>query len=72
MDLGKLRELSEHRVCKECGAEFHTKLATKDSPEIPALAQFCDHITEHQPTVAQWTEAHNKIQKGRESAKGRI
>jgi hypothetical protein len=70
MDLGKLAELGSHRVCQVCGAEFYTIPAQKGEPEIPALVQFSDHITEHQPTGAQWTEAYNKIQRGKESARG--
>jgi hypothetical protein len=70
MDLGKLSELSHHRQCKECGAEFETIPGTKESPEIPALQQFSDHLTEHQPTVAQWTEAYSRIQAAKESRKG--
>jgi hypothetical protein len=60
MDLGKLTELSSHRVCNECGAEFETIPASKEEPEISALVQFSDHLTTHQPTLAQWTEAYLK------------
>jgi hypothetical protein len=60
MDLGKLTELSNRRVCNECGMEFKTIQASKEEPEIPALAQFSDHLTTHQPTLAQWTEAYRK------------
>ena len=70
MDLGKLSELSHHRVCQQCGAEFETILETKGNPGVPALAQFSDHLTEHQPIVAEWTEAYNKIRAGKESQKG--
>lgn len=66
MDLGKLRELSDHRVCLECGAEFNTILATKDTPEQPAMAQWSDHLTIHQPTPAQWAVAHELIQAGKQ------
>ena len=68
MDLGKLRELSEHRICLQCGAEFRTIPATKDAPEVPALAQFSDHSTIHQPTGAQWVEAYDRIQARKKSA----
>jgi DNA/RNA-binding domain of Phe-tRNA-synthetase-like protein len=60
MDLGKLSELSIRRVCQECGAVFET------TKEQTALEQFADHLTEHQPTVAQWTDAYNKIQASKE------
>jgi|HubBroStandDraft_6_1064221.scaffolds.fasta_scaffold03965_7 uncharacterized protein with PIN domain len=69
MDMGKLREISEHRVCPVCRVEFRTIPAKKDEAEVPALWQFSDHLRIHQPTQAQWTEAHNKIQAGKESAK---
>lgn len=62
MDLGKLSDLSQRRVCLECGAQFETIAATKDRDEVSALAQFSDHTTVHNPTGAQWTEAHNRIQ----------
>lgn len=62
MDLGKLSELSEHRVCRECGAEFETIPGTKSSPEVPALQQFSDHLVVHQPRPELWAAAHNKIQ----------
>lgn len=56
MDLGKLRGLSERRVCGECGAEFET------NESQGALEQWSDHLTIHQPTGAQWAEAHLRIQ----------
>jgi len=65
MDLGKLAELSHHRVCQECGAEFES------TESETALAQYADHSRIHQPTQAQWTEAYNKIQAGKERAKRR-
>lgn len=68
MDLGKLRELSDHRVCKQCGAEFRSIPAKNNEAEVPALQQFSDHITIHQPTGAQWTEAYNKIQAGKQKS----
>ena len=61
MDLGKLAELSHHRKCQICGAEFETSVE-----KGAALAQFSDHLTEHQPTAAQWTEAYEKIQAAKE------
>jgi hypothetical protein len=72
MDLGKLSELSHHRKCQECGAEFETIPASKGEPEVPALQQFSDHLTSHQATPTQWGEAYSKIAAGRESARGRL
>ena len=69
MDMGKLAEMAACRKCPVCGEEFRTKPATRDEQEVAALAQFSDHLRIHQPTQAQWTEAHNKIQAGKESAK---
>lgn len=60
MDLGKLSELSEHRKCLVCGEKFDTD---KDGT---ALMKFSDHSTVHNPTGAQWTAAHNKIQAAKE------
>jgi len=64
MDLGKLRELSVHRVCLECGAVFEG-----GGEAGSALAQFADHSVIHQPSAAQWTEAYSRIQAGKERAK---
>ncbi len=63
MDLGKLRELSHHRVCLECGAEFES-----DEKET-ALAKYADHSTQHNPTPEQWANAYEMIQRGKEKAK---
>ena len=62
MDLGKLRELAEHRVCP-CGAEFWTE--ERES----ALQQYADHLMEHYPTPEQWTEAWKRIQALRNAAR---
>jgi len=56
MDLGKLSELSQRRVCGECGAEFET------NSELSAMQQFADHVAVHNPSPAQWAEAHKRIQ----------
>jgi hypothetical protein len=65
MDLGKLAELSHHRKCLECGAEFESN--EKES----ALVQFADHSTIHNPTPEQWAEAYERIQAGKERVKER-
>jgi len=53
------------RTCGYCGAKF------EDLPGKPALEQFSDHQAKHNPSPAEWTEAHKRIQDARESAKGR-
>lgn len=63
MDLGKLAELSHHRKCLVCGAEFESN--EKES----ALAQYADHSTEHNPTPEQWANAYEIIQANKEKAK---
>jgi len=63
MDLGKLRELSEHRVCLQCGAEFWTE-KVKDQPDLTAMQQWSDHLTIHQPTMEQWKGAYEMIRAG--------
>jgi hypothetical protein len=65
MDLGKLSEMSERRVCKECGAEFRT-VRQKDVPDLTAMQQWSDHLAGHQPSPAQWTDAYTLIREGRE------
>ena len=40
------------RRCNTCGAEF------QDLPGKPALEQFSDHQAKHNPSPAEWTEAH--------------
>jgi hypothetical protein len=68
MEMGKLQDLSVHRTCPECGAEFMTKKGT-DGHEIHALEQFSDHLTTHQSTSGQWAEAHHRIQEWNRRAK---
>jgi hypothetical protein len=55
MDLGKLSELSNRRVCQECGAVFKTDEAGM------ALAKYADHSVIHQPTGEQWKKAYDTI-----------
>lgn len=57
------------RVCGVCGAEFMDKPATKDLVALSALEQFSDHTTMHNPSPAQWGEAHRRILAGKERAK---
>ena len=59
----------EVRVCHECGAEFGEIPETKDSPAVTALEQFSDHQGVHNPSPAQWAEAHKRIEAGKERAK---
>jgi len=67
MDLGKLREIADKRVCSQCGEVFRTKEV--DGQQVGALAQYADHSVIHQPSPAQWTEAYAKIQAGKEKKK---
>ena len=69
MDLGKLRKMSEHRVCGVCGMEFWEIPAARGNSAVPVLEQFSDHQATHNPSPAQWVEAHRRIVAGRESAK---
>jgi hypothetical protein len=57
------------RVCKECGVELHEIPKTKDSPAVSELEQFSDHTAIHNPSPAQWAEAHKRIEAGKERAK---
>ncbi len=50
------------RKCNECGFTVNSELVTE-------LRRMSDHLTTHNPTPAQWTEAYNKIQAGKEKAK---
>ena len=45
-----------------CGFRCSTDSAGKDNARIT-------HLTEHNPSPAQWTAAYNLIQQGRERAK---
>ncbi len=63
MDLGKLSEISDHRTCLSCGAQFQTNDAQS------ALEQFSDHSTIHQPTPVQWVRAHTMIQDAKQNHK---
>ena len=59
------------RVCGICWEVFQTIQATREHPQIPALEQFSDHQTTHNPSPVQWWEAHRRIQEAKESRKGR-
>src|ERR1700690_4328205 len=50
------------RVCGICGAEFMDLPGSKDRAAVSALEQFSDHQTMHNPSPAQWGEAHRRIQ----------
>jgi hypothetical protein len=51
------------RVCGVCGEVF------QHSKDKAALDLFADHQTEHNPSPAQWGEAHRRIQIGKDAAK---
>lgn len=53
------------RECGMCGKRFKNKM--EEGKEITALDQFSEHMREHNPSPAQWTEAHQKIQAGNRS-----
>jgi hypothetical protein len=64
MDLGeKLREISQRRTCKVCGAVFET------NENETALVQFAEHSTIHNPRPEQWAKAYDLMQEAREKAK---
>lgn len=60
---------SGERVCGICGEVFQEIPGTKESHQITALDQYADHMATHNPTASQWTEAHRRIQSGKESSK---
>ena len=64
-------QTGEVRRCWECGAEFQEIPATKEKQAVTALEQFVTHTSVHNPSPAAWTEAHSRIQAGKESAKDR-
>jgi hypothetical protein len=47
-----------------CGFRCSTETSGADNARI-------NHLTDHNPTPAQWTEAYNRIQSGKERAKER-
>lgn len=57
------------RVCGICGATFEGEAGTKEKLEVTSLQQFVEHQADHNPSPAQWTEAHNKIQAGKQRQK---
>lgn len=59
------------RVCGTCGAEFQDIKNGKGEVIETGLQQFSDHQASHNASPAQWTEAYNRIQAGKERAKGR-
>jgi hypothetical protein len=60
---------SGDRVCGVCGEVFERIQAKGGNLEISALEQFSNHVTQHNPSPAQWLEAHRRIQSGREMSK---
>jgi hypothetical protein len=51
----------EKRVCGRCGAEFRDEVNQKGEVVVSALEKFSDHQAEHNPSPAQWAEAHRRI-----------
>jgi hypothetical protein len=60
----------ETRTCGICGAKFRDT-EEKGKVTVTALEKFTDHIAEHNPTPDKWTEAHKRIQAGKEWEKER-
>ena len=59
----------ESRVCGQCGAEFEDVPEVRGQVAVSALQQFTDHQASHNPSPAQWAEAHKRIEAGKERAK---
>jgi hypothetical protein len=58
---------TDRRVCGLCGARFKDVVDGKGVVQVSMLEQFSDHQAEHNPTPAQWAEAHHRIQMAKES-----
>jgi hypothetical protein len=59
-------DASGKRVCGKCGAEFEDEFKDGDERkpgQKSAAEQMVTHLAEHNPSAAQWTQAHNLIQK---------
>jgi hypothetical protein len=57
------------RVCGVCGKLIEGMAETKEARAQSALEQFTAHQAEHNPSPALWTEAHKRIQAGKDRAK---
>jgi hypothetical protein len=57
------------RTCGVCGEKFEDVVDAKGNVTNPSLAQFSDHQAFHNPSPAQWAEAHKRIEAGKERAK---
>ena len=55
----------EKRVCGVCGAEFRDKKDRAGNVVESTLNQFADHQASHNPSPAQWAEAHKRIEAGK-------
>jgi hypothetical protein len=64
------RAPGETRVCGVCGQEFRDEVDQKGNVIVPALEKFSDHQAFHNPSPEQWATAHERIQAGKEAAKG--
>lgn len=58
----------DYRECQECGAQFETVRIGKPD-ELTAFQQWSDHLTNHNPSGRQWSEAHKRIQDAKEVKK---
>ena len=59
----------DKRECGVCGATFRNTENAKGEVLVSALEKFSDHQAIHNPSPAQWAEAHKRIQAGKESEK---
>lgn len=59
------------RVCGICKAEFQGVAATREDRAKAVLEEFSDHMKSHNQSPAQWTEAHRRIQAGKDRAKAK-
>jgi hypothetical protein len=57
------------RTCGVCGKKFQDREARGVQLAMTALDQFADHMTDHNPSPAQWGTAHDRIQAVKERAK---
>jgi hypothetical protein len=60
---------ADTRICAECGARFTDTMNSKGEVLVSMLEKFSIHQASHNPSPAQWSEAHKRIQDGRASQK---
>jgi len=60
---------AEKRICADCGTVFSDTVNSKGDIQVSALEKFSDHQAEHNPSPAQWSEAHKRIQAAKPSTR---